>query len=115
MSSRNRYSLHGLLARMSPSAGQVCHSLVVSWNWMPGSAQVQAASQISSHRSRARSVLQGRGARPASRARSSSVRSYSGHSSSSSTARMKAFVTRTELFEFWPETVVYASDCQSVS
>ena len=56
MSSRKTYSEHGFEARISPSAGHVCHSLVVSWNCMPGSAQSQAASQISSHSSRARSV-----------------------------------------------------------
>ena len=43
VSSRNMYSEHGFEALISPSAGQVCHSLVVSWNCTPGSAQVQAA------------------------------------------------------------------------
>jgi hypothetical protein len=43
VSSRNMYSEHGLEARISPGAGQVCQSLMVVWNWMPGSAQAQAA------------------------------------------------------------------------
>ncbi len=44
---------------MAPSAGHVCHSLVVSWNCRPGSAQSHAVSAMSSHRSRARSVADG--------------------------------------------------------
>ncbi len=43
VSSRNMYSEHGLEARIGPPAGQVCQSLTVEWNWMPGSAQAQAA------------------------------------------------------------------------
>ena len=43
VSSRNMYSEHGLLARIGPLSGQVCQSLIVVWNWMPGSAQAQAA------------------------------------------------------------------------
>ena len=43
VSSRNMYSEHGLEARISPDAGQVCQSLMVVWNWMPGSAEAQAA------------------------------------------------------------------------
>src|ERR1700712_4206642 len=43
VSSRNMYSEHGLLATMSPAAGLVCHSLMVVWYWMPGSAEAQAA------------------------------------------------------------------------
>ena len=57
MSSRNMYSEHGLEARIGPPAGQVCQSLTVVWNWMPGSAQAQAAKEIFSHRSRAFSAL----------------------------------------------------------
>ena len=56
VSSRKTYSEHGFEARISPSTGHVCHSLVVSWNCSPGSAQSQAASAISSHSSRAGSV-----------------------------------------------------------
>src|ERR1700692_4961119 len=43
VSSRNMYSEHGLEARIAPPAGQVCQSLIEVWNWMPGSAQAQAA------------------------------------------------------------------------
>src|SRR5579862_2533164 len=57
VSSRNMYSEHGLEARMGPPAGQVCQSLTVVWNWMPGSAQAQAAYEILSHNSVAFSVL----------------------------------------------------------
>jgi hypothetical protein len=37
------YSEHGFDARIGPDSGQVCQSLMVVWNWMPGSAQAQAA------------------------------------------------------------------------
>ena len=43
VSSRNMYSEHGFDARIGPEAGQVCQSLIVVWNWMPGSAEAQAA------------------------------------------------------------------------
>src|SRR5438270_562783 len=43
VSSKNMYSEHGFDARMSPPFGQVCQSLIVVWNWMPGSAEAQAA------------------------------------------------------------------------
>src|SRR5215475_12366314 len=46
VSSRNIYSEHGFDARIAPLAGQVCQSLMVVWNWMPGSALAQAASAI---------------------------------------------------------------------
>src|SRR5438270_5061787 len=57
VSSRNMYSEHGLEARISPEAGQVCQSLMVVWNWMPGSADAQAAWPILSPSARALSVL----------------------------------------------------------
>ena len=96
VSSRNMYSEHGFDARIGPDFGQVCQSLMVVWNWMPGSAEAQAAWPICSHRSRAFSVLHGlaveaRGQRPSRRPRSTASRNSS--------------VTRTELLEFWPETV----------
>ena len=43
VSSRNMYSEHGLEALIGPDCGQVCQSLIVVWNWMPGSAEAQAA------------------------------------------------------------------------
>ena len=62
---------------------------------MPGSAQAQAAWPIWSQSSRALMVLE----------TLPSVRRISAQSPSVSTALRKASVTRTELFEFWPETV----------
>ncbi len=95
VSSRNMYSEQGLDARIGPDSGQVCHSLMVSWYCTPGSAQAQAAWATLPQSSRALTV---RATRP-------SVRRISGQSASASTASRKALVTRTELFEFWPETV----------
>src|SRR6476619_4819645 len=95
VSSRNMYSEHGFEARIGPEAGQVCQSLMVVWNWMPGSAEAQAAWPIFSHRSRALSVFTVLPER----------RAVSAQSSSASTALRKPSSTRTELFEFWPATV----------
>src|SRR5262245_692802 len=95
VSSMNMYSEHGLDARIGPDFGQVCQSLIVVWNWMPGSAEAQAACPIFSHRARALSVLT---VRPPSRA-------VSAQSPSCSTAFRNSSVTRTELLEFWPDTV----------
>src|SRR5271165_4963922 len=97
------YSEHGFDALIRPSTGQVCHSLMVVSNCKPGSAHDQAAYVIWSHSSRARSVLHGFGGRPSAFAFSFSVRQYSGHGPSSSTAFMKALSMRTELLLFWPE------------
>src|SRR5579862_7187265 len=96
VSSRNMYSLQGLLALMRPSAGQVCHSLMVVSYWSPGSADCQAASQISSQSSRAGTVLW----------TFLSVRLISFQSASLSTDSKNSLLTRTELFEFWPLTVI---------
>ena len=65
---------HGLLALIRPSAGQVCHSLMVVSNCTPGSAHDQAAKAIWSHRSRACRVLHGFGAGLPASAFSFSVR-----------------------------------------
>ncbi len=93
--SRNMYSLHGLLALMRPSFGQVCQALMVVSYWTPGSAQCHAASVTWPHSSRACSVLAGL----------PSVRRVSDHGPSASTASMKASVMRMELLLFWPLTV----------
>src|SRR5437763_17084380 len=85
----------GLEARMGPERGQVCHWLMVSSYWTPGSAQRQAAKEICSQRSRALRVLD---FLPL-------VRQVSVQSPSSSTALKKRLGMRTELLEFWPETV----------
>src|SRR5262245_35944249 len=105
VSSRNMYSEHGLDARMGPLFGHVCQSLMVVWNWMPGSADAQAAWPIWSHSSRAFNTLTG----------AALSRAVSCQSPSASTAARNSSVTRTELLEFWPETVRYASESQSVS
>jgi len=54
VSFRNMYSLHGLLAWIWSVAAQVCQSLTVAWNWMPGSPQIHPASAIERKSSRAR-------------------------------------------------------------
>src|SRR6476620_9161993 len=100
VSSRNMYSEHGLLARIGPEAGQVCQSFTVVWYCRPGSAQAHAAWPIFSHRSRALMVLA---------ILPGLVRQNRSQSPSASTAFRNSSVTRTELLEFWPETVRYAS------
>ena len=95
VSSRNRYSEHGFEARIGAASAQVCQSLIVVSNCTPGSAEAQAAQATLSHRSRAGTVRSAR----------LSTRPLSCHSPSASTARRKASLTRTVLFEFWPETV----------
>src|SRR5215469_12764082 len=104
VSSRNMYSEHGLDALMRPLSGQVCHSLIVVSYWRPGSADCQAASPIRSHSLLAFLVSW----------TLPSTRRIRFQSPSVSTACRNSFVTRTELFEFWPETVRYASESQSV-
>src|SRR5690606_4236066 len=103
VSSKNMYSEHGLEALIRPPAGQVCHSLIVVSYCTPGSAHSHAARAIRSHRSRALTVLR----------TFPLVRSTRFQSPSSRTAWMKSLVTRTELLEFWPETVAYASPLKS--
>src|SRR6187431_3585605 len=100
VSSRNMYSEHGLLPTICPDAGQVCQSLTVVWYCRPGSAQVQAAWPIFSHSSRAFSVLA---------ILPGLVRQVRSQEPSASTAFRNSSVTRTELLEFCPETVRYAS------
>ncbi len=89
------YSEQGFDALMRPPAGQVCQSLMVESYWMPGSALAQAAVAILAHSASAFSVL----------VTLPSTRRTSCQSRCSSTARMKSSLTRTVLFEFWPETV----------
>ena len=52
-SSRNMYSEHGLLALMRAVFGQVCHSLTVVSNCMPGSPHTHVPSAMPRIRSRA--------------------------------------------------------------
>src|SRR6476469_2717013 len=96
VSSRNMYSEHGLLPRIGPDAGQVCQSFTVVGDCRPGSAQAHAACPIFSQRSLAVTVLA---------ILPGLVRQVRSHSASASTALRNSSVTRTELLEFWPETV----------
>src|SRR3712207_5871582 len=91
-SSTCMYSEHGFDALMRPEFGHVCHWLIVVSYWTPGSAQRHAASAISRMSSRACS---------GSPIGSPVARAISRHSPSSSTARMKSSVARTELCAFW--------------
>src|SRR3989344_8312810 len=100
---------------MRPSSGQVCQSLIVVSYWRPGSAHAQAAYPIWSQSSRERSVLEDFGSLPSSRAILSSVRQKRFQLPSFSTDIKKACGTRTELLEFWPDTVEYASPLKSMS
>src|SRR6185436_5199270 len=93
----------GLLALMRPDCGQVCHWLMVSSYCTPGSAHRQAAKAIWSHRSRALTVLRA----------FLLVREVSTQSASSSIALKNRLGIRTELFEFCPLTVMYASPLKS--
>src|SRR5438105_3458011 len=90
VSSRNMYSEHGLEPLMRPSAGLVCHSLIVVSNCRPGSADCQAAYATSSHSARAASVF----------VTLPSVRRVSDHSPFFSTVSRNVLVMRTELLEF---------------
>src|SRR2546423_14634250 len=99
VSSKNMYSEHGLLALMRPSVGHVCHSLIVVSYCRPGSADAHAENVIFSHKSFALTFF----------ATLPEVRNFNSHSPSVRTECMKSLVTRTELFEFCPETVWYAS------
>src|SRR5918998_4643828 len=92
------YSEHGLLALMRAVLGQVCHSLTVVSNCIPGSPHTQVPSAISFMTSRARYVS----------ITSPLVTLRVCHRPSSRTARMNSSVARTELFEFWKNTDEYA-------
>src|SRR6056297_701053 len=97
VSSRNMYSLQGLLALIAPLTGQVCHLLIVVSYCTPGSPQCQAHSAI---------LL------------SSSLASYDGagtsglsviqrvcHSPPTRTVSMKSSVRRTDKLAFWKHTL----------
>ena len=94
MSSRNMYSEHGLLASMRPETFTGFQRLIVVSYCMPGSPHTCAASEISRSRSFARKVS----------IVSPVVTACVFHSRSSSAARMKSSVTRTEWFAFWKKT-----------
>src|ERR1700754_1054341 len=97
-SSIDMYSEHGFDALMRPEFGSVCHELIVVSYCTPGSAQRQAASEMSCSTLRAFTVS----------TTEPSVRAVRFQSESSSTACMNASDTRTELLAFW-----YWIDAQS--
>src|SRR4029079_9266630 len=98
-SSRYMYSEQGFDALMRAVLAEVCQALTVVSNCRPGSPHCQAASAMLRHSSRA---LKGPTARPPITARVDQSRSFC-------TASMKSSETRAELFEFWKNTVLYAS------
>src|SRR3954469_2622682 len=85
------HSEHGLDALIRPVLGLVCHALIVVSYCTPGSAHCHEASAMSFRSERASTVL----------TTVPSVRAVRFHSLPSTTASMKASVTRTELFAFW--------------
>src|SRR6266699_3341851 len=91
VSSRNMYSEQGLLALMRAVDFEVCQRLTVGLYCIPGSPQCQVDSAIFIIRSRARSFSTG----------CPSCTFLVHQSLSSTTARMKSSVTRTEWLAFW--------------
>src|SRR5215472_15495058 len=91
VSSKNIYSEQGLLALMRAVLLQVCQRLTVVSYCIPGSPQCQVESEIFIIRSRARSLSTGW----------PSWTFLVHQSLSSTTARMKSSVTRTEWLAFW--------------
>ncbi len=98
-SSRYMYSLQGFEALMRPVPAEVCQALIVVSYCRPGSPHCQAASAMSRHSLRALTVSTGLPSRTESVDQSRSF----------CTASMKSSLTRTELFEFWKKTDLYAS------
>src|SRR5690349_5243724 len=96
VSSRNMYSEQGFDALIFPLFGQVCQRLMMLSYWTPGSAQPHAASASSVQSSDASCVS----------TTSPVVRMRVCHLPPDSAAFMKESETRTELFEFWPLTVL---------
>ena len=94
-SSKNIYSLHGLLAFILPDWGQVCHWLMVVSNCSPGSALFHALRLIFSKSSLALIFLE----------TLLLTRYRSSHISSFSIAFINSLVSRMELLEFCPLTV----------
>src|SRR5579863_5823447 len=90
-SSKNMYSLQGLLALIRLVFFEVCQRLTVVSNCMPGSPHRQVASEILKSRSLALKVCIGR----------PSFTALVLKSVSRITAYMKSSVTRTELLAFW--------------
>src|SRR6201987_2712825 len=94
-SSRNMYSLHGLLALILAVFFDVCQRLTVVSYCMPGSPQCQVASEILCSRSLALYVF----------TTELSVTLRVEKSVARTTAYMKSSVTRTELLAFWKKMI----------
>src|SRR5438477_2015786 len=92
VSSRNMYSLHGLLALIRPLLGQVFQRLMVVSYCTPGSPHCQAHSAMRCITSRARNE---------GPSRSFFVTQCVVHDWSVSTARMNSSLTRTDRLAFW--------------
>src|SRR3970040_2988837 len=86
-SSRYMCSRQGLEALMGAVWADVCQRLMLSWYWIPGSPQTQAASAILLRRYRALKVSIG----------APDTTAWVVHSPSFSTASMNSSVTRPEL------------------
>src|SRR3954454_4667175 len=103
--SRCMYSLQGLDAVIRPVSGQVCQSLIVPSYWMPGSAQLHAASAILRNSAFASTVSM----------TSPVLRPRRPNSLPSSTARMNSSLTRIELLAFWYWTETMSLPPRSMS
>src|SRR4051794_35120595 len=103
--SRLMYSEHGFDAVIRPVSGLVCQSLIVSSNWMPGSAHSHAACATLRNSPLASTVSM---TSPVLRARSPNSRP-------STTERMNSSLTRTELLAFWYWTLVMSLPPRSMS
>src|SRR6266446_3775733 len=99
VSSRNMYSEQGFEALIRAVVLQVCQRFTVVSYCIPGSPQCQVESEIFIIKSRARSFSFG----------CPSSTFFVHQSLSSTTARMKSSVTRTEWFAFWKKIEAYAS------
>src|SRR5271154_5560784 len=99
VSSRNMYSLQGLLALMRAVFLQVCQRFTVVSYCMPGSPQWYVESAIFSSNSRALSFSLGW----------PSITFLVHQSRFSAAARMNSSVTRTEWLAFWKKMELYAS------
>src|SRR3954463_3330368 len=103
--SSDMYSEQGLDAVMRPVSGLVCHALIVSSYWMPGSAHSHAALAILPKSSRASTVSM----------TEPSLRERRPNSVPSSTAFMNSSLTRTELLAFWYWTETMSLPPRSMS
>src|SRR6201993_449495 len=99
VSSRNMYSLHGLLALIRAVFLHVCQRFTVVSNCIPGSPQCHVESAILFSSARALNFSFG----------CPSVTFFVHQSLFSSTACMNSSVTRTEWLAFWKKIELYAS------